>query len=198
GWGLKQSRVSAKPIAGDGGQPADEAQAPAATGPGAGECAGAVGSLAIPGGDGKLVVHPGADRPGVKTRKPVLDFLRRTAGVYGQQIILTTGTAHGRMSSAGQVSDHWVGLGADMGSVANKFQEGGKKGTRMAAAALRAAGVPESLALRTAAAGGGHNVCYRGWRVQVIWRTGGHRDHVHVGLRKGCNHKGILTFQIGG
>jgi len=195
GWGLKQSRVSSKPIAG-GGQANSEAEAPAAAGPAAGACDAAPGSLAAPGQDGKVVIYPGADRPGVKTRKPVIDFLKRTAGVYGQQIILTTGTAHGRLSSAGQVSDHWVGLGADMGSVANKFQDGGKKGTQMAAAALRAAGVPAAIALGKASSGGGHNVCYRGWRIQVIWRTGDHLDHIHVGLRRACNFKGIQTFQI--
>jgi 3D (Asp-Asp-Asp) domain-containing protein len=199
GWGLQKARVSSKPIAGDGGgQPSSETEAPAATGLDAGACDEAPSSLATPGENGKVVVHPGADRPGVKTRKPVIDFLERTAGVYGERIVLTTGTAHSQRSSSGSVSDHWVGLGADMGSVINKFQDGGKKGTRMAAAALRAAGVPERLAQRTARRGGGHNVCYRGWRVQVIWRTGGHLDHVHIGLKRGCNHEGIQTFQIGG
>ena len=28
----------------------------------------------------------------------------------------------------------------------------------------------------------GHNVCLAGYRIQVIWRTAGHYDHVHIGV----------------
>lgn len=193
-WGIRQARVSARPVAGGGGVPTGAALL-AESGPGSAGCAGA-GSLAGPGRRGTVTLAAGADRPGVPTRKPVIEFLERTAGVYGQALIVTTGTAHGQYSSSGSVSDHWVGLGADLGSVANRFQNGGRQGTRMAAAALVAAGVPERAALRAASSGGGHDVCHRGWRVQVIWRTGGHWGHVHIGLRKGCSHTGIRTFQI--
>ena len=55
-----------------------------------------------------------------------------------------------------------LGLAGDFGSVANRFPLGGGFGTRLAAAALRAAGLPEREAFRLARAGGGHNVCHRG------------------------------------
>jgi hypothetical protein len=87
-------------------------------------------------------------------------------------------------------------MAADLGSVANGFEINGDGGTRIAAAALRAAGVPEREAWRLAGAGGGHDVCFAGWRVQVIWRTGDHYDHDHIGLRRGCSFEGVQTFQI--
>ena len=76
--------------------------------------------------------------------------------------ILTTGTNHSELTVSGNVSDHIVGLAGDFGSVANHFPIGGGFGTTLAAAALRAAGVPEPEALTLAAAGGGHDVCHHG------------------------------------
>ena len=87
-------------------------------------------------------------------------------------------------------------MAADLGSVANRFELNGAGGTRIAAAGLRAAGVSEAEAWRLANYGGGHDVCYRGWRVQVIWRTGDHYDHVHIGLRWGCPFSGVRSFEI--
>lgn len=58
------------------------------------------------------------------------------------------------------------------------------------------AGLSERQAWAYAAPGGGHNVCFEGWRVQVIWRTGDHYDHVHIGLGQGCSFSGVQTFQI--
>jgi hypothetical protein len=126
----------------------------------------------------------------------VFDFLARVAGVADRELTITTGSNHSQFTSAGSVSDHFVGLAADLGSVANGFTIGGEGGTRIAAASLRSAGVPEEQAWTLARSGGGHDVCYRGWRVQTIWLTGDHADHVHIGLRRGCSFSGVRTFQI--
>jgi 3D (Asp-Asp-Asp) domain-containing protein len=154
------------------------------------------GALALPGVRGRVTVAPLANVPGKPIRPELLRLLASVAGIAGREIVLTTGTNHSELTSSGRVSDHVLGLAGDFGSVANHFPISGGFGTRLAAAALRAAGLPEAAAWRIAAAGGGHNVCHRGWRVQVIWRTGGHRDHVHIGLKHGCAFTGVQTFQI--
>ena len=197
-WGLRSVEVSDKPIVATGGGPPTPGPVePIAQGPGSPQCDTAEGgTLALPGVKGKVVLAPGADRPGMPTQRPVLDFLARVAGIAGRTLIVTTGSNHSQYTSSGNVSDHWVGMAADLGSVANGFPIDGAGGTRIAAAALRAAGVPEPEAWRLASDGGGHDVCYRGWRIQVIWRTGDHYDHDHIGLRRGCSFTGVQTFQI--
>lgn len=197
-WGTRSVEVSARPIvATGGGAPDTRAIEPVAEGPGSVGCdSAAAGSLSVPGQKGKVVLAPGADRLGTPTQRPVLDFLARVAGVAGRKLIITTGTSHSEFTSSGNVSDHWIGLAADLGSVANGFPIDGDGGTRIAAASLRTAGVSEREAWRLARSGGGHDVCYRGWRVQTIWLTGDHHDHVHVGLRRGCSFEGVRTFQI--
>ena len=197
-WGTRSVEVSARPVAATGGgAPGSAAIEPVAEGPGSVGCdSAAAGSLSVPGQKGKVVLAPGADRPGMPTQRPVLDFLARVAGVAGRKLIITTGSSHSEFTASGNVSDHWVGLAADLGSVANGFAIDGEGGTRIAAASLRTAGVSEREAWRLARGGGGHDVCYRGWRVQTIWLTGDHHDHVHVGLRRGCSLAGVRTFQI--
>jgi 3D (Asp-Asp-Asp) domain-containing protein len=197
-WGTRTVEVSARPIAATGGgAPGATAVEPVAQGPGSVACDGAAaGSLAVPGPKGQVVVAPGADRPGVPTQQPVLDLLARVAGVAGRELIITTGSNHSQFTSSGSVSDHWVGLAADLGSIANGFAVGGEGGSRIAAASLRAADVPEERAWELARSGGGHDVCYRGWRIQTIWLTGDHYDHVHIGLRRGCSFDGVQTFRI--
>ena len=137
-----------------------------------------------------------ANAPGQPVRPELIAFLEGVAGIAGRDLILTTGTRHAERTVSGNISDHVLGLAGDFGSAANHFPIGGGFGTTLAAAALRAGGVPEPEALTLAAAGGGHDVCHQGWRVQVIWRTGGHYDHVHIGLRHGCAFPGVRTFQL--
>jgi hypothetical protein len=152
--------------------------------------------LALPGARGHVTIGPLANAPGKPLRPELLAFVEVVAGIAGRDLVLTTGTNHSELTVSGNVSDHVLGLAGDFGSVANGFPVGGGFGTTLAAAALRAAGVDEQTALRLAADGGGHNVCHDGWRVQVIWRTGGHYDHVHIGLRHGCAFRGVQTFQL--
>jgi 3D (Asp-Asp-Asp) domain-containing protein len=154
------------------------------------------GALALPGTRGRVTVAALANAPGKPVRPELFAFLEGVAGIAGRELILTTGTNHSERTSSGNISDHVLGLAGDFGSVANGFPIGGGFGTTLAAAALRAAGLPARTALRIAAAGGGHNVCRNGRRVQVIWRTGGHYDHVHIGLRHGCDFTGVQTFQL--
>lgn len=153
-------------------------------------------ALALPGVRGRVTVAALANAPGRPVRRELLQFLEGVAGIADRELILTTGTNHSVHTSFGRVSDHTLGLAGDFGSVANRFPLGGGFGTRLAAAALHAAGVPGREAWRLAQAGGGHDVCHQGFRVQVIWRTGGHFDHVHIGLRPGCDFSGVRSFQI--
>jgi 3D (Asp-Asp-Asp) domain-containing protein len=153
-------------------------------------------ALALPGVRGHVTVAALANAPGTPFRPELHRFLTGVAGIAGRELIVTTGTNHSLRTSSGRISDHVLGLAADLGSVANHFPLGGGFGTRLAAAALRAAGLPDTTAWQLAQSGGGHNVCHRGWRVQVIWRTGDHHDHVHIGLRHGCEFTGVQTFHI--
>jgi 3D (Asp-Asp-Asp) domain-containing protein len=198
GWGTRTVEVSAAPIAATGGRaPSAGTVQLIAQRSGSIACDGlALESLAAPGPKGQVVLAPGADRAGTPTQQPVLAFLARVAGIAERELVVTTGTNHSQFTSSGNVSDHWVGLAADLGSVANGYAINGEGGTLIAAAALRAADVPEAQAWELARSGGGHDTCYRGWRVQTIWRTGDHYDHVHIGLRRGCSFEGVQTFQI--
>ena len=201
-WGHRQTRASARPIVAGGPPVADavadpdpEAAAcstPDSAGPGESD----PGPLALPGTRGRVTIAPLANAPGHPIRRELIAFLEGVAGIAARDIVLTTGTNHSELTSSGNVSDHVLGLAGDFGSVANQFPIGGGFGTTLAAAALTAAGVDAGQALRLAAAGGGHNVCHHGWRVQVIWRTGGHYDHVHIGLRHGCAFTGVQSFQL--
>lgn len=197
-WARRDVQVARHPVdGGAGGRAGPGGATLVATGPASAACEVlAGGSLELPGAKGKVTIAPGADRPGVPTQEAVLAFLARVAGVAARPLVITTGSNHSRYTSSGYVSDHWIGMAADFGSVANGFEINGSGGTRIAAAGLYAAGVEEAEAWRLANAGGGHDVCYRGWRIQVIWRTGDHYDHVHIGLRPGCSFSGVRSFQI--
>ena len=127
---------------------------------------------------GKVTFAPGADRPGVATKDIVKDFLADVARLAGT-VNVGTGTQHSRMTSSGNVSDHWTGNGADIPAR-------GAKGDRIAYAAFRAAGVDEKKARLWASNGGLYNINHRGRRIQIIWKTnvgGNHHDHVHVGIK---------------
>lgn len=150
---------------------------------------GGGGGGALRGGPrGRVQILPGAERPGVPLRKPVVRFLEVASGIAGRPIVVSTASRHRQFVEGrpGVQSEHWDGWAVDLGSVANKFPVNGEGGTRIAAAALMAAGVPRKQALRMAAAGGVHDIPQPGGgRVQVIWRAKGHFDHVHVGYRPG-------------
>lgn len=149
-WGLRSVELSESPLAASGGgAPSPSAPGPVERGPGSADCQ-AGGSLALPGAKGRVVLAPGADRPGIPSKKVLLNFLARVAGVAGRRLIVSTGSNHSQYSSSGNVSDHWVGMAADLGSAANDFPINGRDGTRIAAAAVRAARVPEHEAWNVA------------------------------------------------
>lgn len=133
--------VSAAPIAATGGRaPSTGTVQPGAQGSGSIACDGlALESLVALGPKGQVVFASGADRAGTPTQQPVLDFLARVAGIAERELVVTTGTNHSQFTSSGNVSDHWVGLAADLGSVANGYAMNGEGGTLIAAASLHAA-----------------------------------------------------------
>jgi hypothetical protein len=125
---------------------------------------------------GKVVLGPGADRPGTPTSKRVLNFVGQVAGVAGvDALTIGTGTNHSKMTVSGNVSNHWTGHGADVPS-------SGAELLRLGRAALVAAGMNPKKARK--AKGGRYEV--GGW--QIIFSTntpdvGDHTDHLHVGWR---------------
>lgn len=137
---------------------------------------------------GKAILVAGADggqNPGAVTKQHVLRFVELMAGALGKTIYITTGTNHNQMTTSGNVSDHWSGNAADLGSAANNFRVGGKGGDDVARAAA------EVLGIKLKDVTGNwvwHPWDYRGvsYRVQVGWKEpdGSHRDHVHVGVEK--------------
>ena len=192
-WGHRQTQVSAIPIVAGGPPAADQLAADSTV---ACSTRTDAAALALPGWRGRVTAAALANAPGQPVRPQLIAFLGSVAGIAGRELILTTGTRHTLRTVSGHISDHILGLAGDFGSAANHFPNGAGFGTTLAASALRAAGVSAPQALALAAAGGGHNVCHHGWRVQVIWRTGGHYDHVHIGLRHGCTFPGVQTFQL--
>jgi len=139
-----------------------------------------------PGLKGGVKFNPNADRPGVKTQAITKEFLSRVAGFSHRTISVGTGTNHNRMTTSGNVSDHWTGHAADLPMPVDS-----KIGDLTAAHALEAAGVPWSEAYKMARKGGVFNITpksgqFKGHRVQVLWKTmvgGNHHNHVHVGIR---------------
>jgi hypothetical protein len=143
-------------------------------------------SGAFPGLKGGVKFSSTADRPGVKTQPITRAFLERVAGFSHREINVGTGTNHNRMTTSGNVSDHWTGHAADIPQPVDS-----KIGDLTAAHALEAAGVPWEEAYRMARKGGVFNITpksgqFKGHRVQVLWKTmvgGNHHNHVHVGIR---------------
>lgn len=124
---------------------------------------------------------------GVHLKEPVKQFLALAAGEWNKTIHVTTSTCHNKMTQDGNVSDHWDGHAADLGSVANKFAVGGKGGDDLAAACFRVLGIKNrAKALSYAKTGKRVNWKHNGvnYTVQVLWKYPLHFDHVHVGVRK--------------
>lgn len=116
------------------------------------------------------------DRPGVRTAPIVRRFARRLAGQIGKPVTSGTGSAHSRLTSSGNVSEHWVGRAEDLPAT-------GKRLWRYGVGALRLVGKSKQAAKRMATAGGIYNITYKGHRFQIILRTTDHWDHLHVGIQ---------------
>lgn len=128
---------------------------------------------------GKVSVASTANRAGVPLSSGLINFVNSMTQWAGN-LSIGTGSNHSKMTSSGNVSDHWTGNGADLPAT-------GKRGDTIAYAALRAAGVAEKDARRMARNGGVFNINHGGYRIQILWKTnvgGNHFNHVHVGVRK--------------
>jgi hypothetical protein len=149
---------------------------------GAGSCSSA--SLGVP---GKVVIAPGANRPGVQLQPVLLQYVAAMAGIYGKPIVITTGTNHDRLTVDGNVSDHWDGHAADIGMSGNGGTDGGPVGDRIMTACLLVAGESPRRAASEARRGGLYTLHHAGLRIQCIWKTyegGDHYTHVHVGVQR--------------
>ena len=138
-------------------------------------------------GPGKpFTLLPAANRPGVRLTRQMAAVTRQIAGRLPKRLVVCTGTRHNRLSTSGNVSDHWDGNGIDLCSSANHFPAaGGGYGDTIAAAAFMTAGKPQPEALRLARQGGAHTIHHAGLRFQIIWKSttgGNHYDHIHVGI----------------
>lgn len=80
-----------------------------------------------------------------------------------------------QMTASGNVSDHWTGsrqsYAVDLGAT-------GSKGDRAFNRIVTALGYPNLQP------GQWHNLTIGGYRYQIGWRTPGHFDHIHVGVKK--------------
>lgn len=79
-----------------------------------------------------------------------------------------------QMTASGNPSDHWTGLTS---SYAVDLGTSGAAGDAAFAKLMRQLGQPN------AKPGQWLNIPYNGYRIQVGWRTPGHYDHIHVGVR---------------
>ena len=138
---------------------------------------------------GKVVIAPGANRPGVGLQPDILHYVAQMAGLYGKPIVISTGTNHSQYTVDGNVSDHWTGHAADLGMAANGGTDDSPVGDRLMTACLTVGGVPPPQAAQQARAGGLFTLHHAGLRIQCIWKTdagGNHHNHVHVGVRNGA------------
>lgn len=135
---------------------------------------------------GKVIVSPNANRKGVGIAPLVTNFVSDVAGLVGNPLTIGTGTNHNRLTTDGNVSDHWDGHAADIPVPVDS-----KTGDQIARAALVLAGVNANQAARMVQTGGlwtlhPNTGPYKGKRVQIIWKTnqgGDHHNHVHIGVR---------------
>lgn len=137
-------------------------------------------------GDGSFSIAPGANAPGRPLTESFTAFISRMATFYDGTLVLTTGTNHDRLTTSGNVSDHFSGNGGDFGMVLNGGTDDGPVGDRIAAAAFLAAGVPRDEAIQRGRAGGAQTVVTSKLSVQIIWKSdvgGNHHNHVHVGIQ---------------
>ena len=135
---------------------------------------------------GTYTVAAGANRAGVPLSSDMKRFLARITR-SGRNVVVTTGSNHGKYTSTGNVSDHHSGRGVDIGSAANKFPStGGGTGDLIAAHAIkRASGKSWRESLALARRGGAFTFHRNGKRYQVLYKTqvgGNHNDHVHIGI----------------
>lgn len=122
-----------------------------------------------------VVLRQGADREGVSTQAPVIDFVAQLAQSFGKPLTIGTGTSHSQMTVNGRESHHWTGMAADIPAT-------GKTLKRLGYLALMAAGMPKAEAFKAAQRGGLFNV----GRYQIIFATdegGDHHKHIHIGIR---------------
>ncbi len=131
-------------------------------------------------------------------------FMDKVAQYTSYEPIITTST-NGNHTEG---SDHYSGNAGDFGSVLNNFgtnnaQPGQDvpRGDSLAAAGLIAAGVSASQAKQKAKQGGLWNentrIDGKSYRVQVIWKSDGHFDHVHIGIKatsSSSNSGGLESF----
>jgi len=159
------------------------AAGPITTAPSGGCTDTGLGGTRVP---GKVVVAPGANRPGVGLQPDILQYVAQMAGLYGRPIVISTGTNHSQYTVDGNVSDHWTGQAADLGMAANGGTDDSPIGDRLMTACLIVAGVPPPQAVREAQQGGLYTLDHAGLRIQCIWKTyqgGNHHNHVHVGVQ---------------
>jgi hypothetical protein len=70
--------------------------------------------MAPAGRGGRVVVAPGANRPGVPLGKDVRQFVKGVSGLVGHPLTIGTGSNHSKLTVNGSVSDHYRGEGADV------------------------------------------------------------------------------------
>lgn len=116
-----------------------------------------------------------ADRQGVPTTEPVLEFVGALGQAFGSPLTIGTGSNHNEHTVNGNVSDHWSGHAADIPATGAKLRQLGYL-------ALRQAGMPDKAAKAAARKGGLYNV--GGYQIIFLTNEGGnHYNHLHVGLR---------------
>jgi hypothetical protein len=129
--------------------------------------------------EGKVEVLPGANRPGVPITPFTMQFLREMAGIAGVKAVVSTGTDHSKFTSSGNVSDHWDGHAGDLGTAYNSV----RNLDRLCAACLILGGTSPGRAEAMARDGGLWTLEHKGRRIQCIWRSADHYDHLHAAAR---------------
>jgi hypothetical protein len=133
--------------------------------------------------EGRVIVAPGANKPGKPITPMTLEFVAKMAGLLDKPITITTGTNHKKFTTNGSISDHFTGHAADFGMAANGGGIDSPVGDRIMEAALLVAGVPRDTAAAKARNGDLFTTQHNGERIQCIWKRPDHHDHVHVGVR---------------
>jgi hypothetical protein len=155
---------------------------------------------AVPKGGAKprVKIAAGANAAGRPMGRGILGVLDEISSASGRELVVTTGTNHSKMTKSGNVSEHYVGSGADLAMRGKQLTDTGvdsllATGRGKTVQWIRNDGkavnvrVTAANARKLVEAGGIFNVPRGKGRVQLIVNThqgGDHTNHLHVGLKE--------------
>jgi hypothetical protein len=127
-------------------------------------------------GKHKIRIRPGANLAGQPITDFTMAYLEKVAGIYGDDLVVSYGTAGNHVEH----SFHYSGHAADIGMGNNGSHDDSEVGDRIMRACLIAMGMDDAEATRIGKKGALIHRDVPGMTVECIWKVADHHDHVHI------------------